>query len=167
MTFSVLKKNIIRAANNNDAEEVMRLVFKVLRDCGLEPDPETTDADLKDIVNWYHNKGGCFDVMENLQGKVIGTVGLYPLSDKMFELRKMYLHPEERGKGLGKALLEHSLRQASKLGFSSVILETASVLKEAISLYKNYGFKPYKAEHLSERCDQAYIKKISNSTIAE
>ena len=76
------------------------------------------------------------------------------------ELRKMYLHPEERGKGIGKRLLEHALFKAKELGFKKVMLETASELKEAIGLYRKYGFEPFEAEHLSTRCDQAFIKKF-------
>ena len=152
---------MIRAANNADAEEIVSLVFGVLRDYGLRPDPETTDADLKDIEAFYHKRGGCFDVLMNDSDEIIGTVGLCPLENGRCELRKMYLHSSERGKGLGKLLLEHALRRSSELGFTSVVLETASVLKEAVSLYQKYGFKPYRAKHLSVRCDQAYIKEIN------
>ncbi|OHB80176.1 MAG: hypothetical protein A2Z25_02330 [Planctomycetes bacterium RBG_16_55_9] len=72
------------------------------------------------------------------------------------ELRKMYLHKAYRGKGLGRCLLEDALTRAKQLGFKTMVLETASVLKEAISLYKSYGFVEYTPDHLSSRCDQAY-----------
>ena len=39
----------IRSATNNDRERVAELAFTVLGEFGLEPDPETTDADLQDI----------------------------------------------------------------------------------------------------------------------
>ena len=68
----------------------------------------------------------------------------------------MYLQKAYRGKGLGKFLLEDALSRARQLGFKTMILETASVLKEAIALYKNYGFVEYQPDHMSERCDQAY-----------
>jgi putative acetyltransferase len=72
----------------------------------------------------------------------------------------MYLLKSERGKGYGKLLLNHALLKARELGYKKVILETASVLKEAISLYQHYGFKRYYPEHLSGRCDQAYYLEI-------
>jgi putative acetyltransferase len=68
----------------------------------------------------------------------------------------MYLHRDYRGKGHGKRLLEHALAEARRLGFKTITLETASVLKEAIRLYESYGFQPYTPTHLSRRCDQAY-----------
>jgi len=69
----------------------------------------------------------------------------------------MYLHRDYRGQGLGKGLLDNALADARRLGFASVVLETASVLKEAIALYESYGFTPYQPDHLAPRCDQAYI----------
>ena len=68
----------------------------------------------------------------------------------------MYLLRDHRGRGLGKRLLDHALANARQLGFKTVILETASVLKEAITLYERHGFTPYHPDHLSTRCDQAY-----------
>jgi hypothetical protein len=41
-----------------------------------------------------------------------------------------------------------------------MILETASALKEAIALYKSYGFAEYTPDHLSSRCDQAYMLEL-------
>ena len=148
----------IRSATNLDGEAVTELVFEVLESYGLQPDPGATDVDLSDIKSHYFDKGGHFDVLEDADGKIIGTVGIYAMKGHMCELRKMYLNPDYRGKGYGKMLLDHAIDKAKELGFTSMILETASALKEAINLYRKYGFKPYKADHLSCRCDQAFIR---------
>lgn len=158
---------MIRSATNSDEDAITALVFDVLHDYGLDPDPSTTDADLNNIEGHYISSGGCFDVLEDSSGNIIGSVGLYPIENGVCELRKMYVHPGHRGKGLGKKLLEHALHKAGELGFSCIVLETASVLKEAIHLYKKYGFEPYEADHLSERCDQAYIRRLDVEQIAE
>lgn len=50
-----------------------------------------------------------------------------------------------------------ALTGAKDLGFKRVTLETASVLKEAIALYKRYGFVPCQSHHLSPRCNLAYL----------
>ncbi len=68
----------------------------------------------------------------------------------------MYSLPDQRGKGLGKKLLDFIFTKAKELNFERMVLETASPLKEAISLYQKYGFTEYKPEHLSDRCDQAF-----------
>jgi putative acetyltransferase len=150
----------LRPAGNTDCEGITRLVFEVLQEYGLKPDPASTDADLKDIESSYFKQGGTFLVLEDNDGSIIGAYGLYPMEKHTCELRKMYLQKAYRGKGLGKFLLEDALSRACQLGFKTVILETASVLKEAIALYKSYGFVEYQPNHMSERCDQAFALEL-------
>ena len=145
-----------RVANNQDISAIKELVFKVLLEFGLHPDQSSTDADLNDIEANYFNHGGMFYVIENADGAIIGTGGIALSSSKVCELRKMYLAESERGAGLGKKMLHLLLAEAKTLGFQQVTLETASVLKNAIILYKAAGFLPYQPDHLSPRCDQAY-----------
>jgi putative acetyltransferase len=146
----------LRLADNKDCEDVARLVYGVLKEYGLKPDPACTDADIKDIESSYFGRGGTFFVLETEDDSIVGAYGLYPIDEQICELRKMYLHKAHRGKGFGKFLLEDAITKARQLGFERMILETASVLKEAIALYKSYGFAEYKPDHLSSRCDQAF-----------
>ena len=150
----------LRPANNKDCEKVTELVYSILQEYNLKPDPAGTDADIRDIEQSYFRRGGAFYVLEEENGSVIGAYGLYPVDKATCELRKMYLRSSYRSKGLGKLLLEDALSKARQMGFKKITLETASVLKEAISLYKSYGFVEYEPEHLSSRCDQAFILEL-------
>jgi putative acetyltransferase len=150
----------LRPATNADCEQIRSLVFGVLGEYGLKPDPASTDADIKDIESSYFSRGGTFLVLEAEDGSIVGAYGLYPMEEHTCELRKMYLHKAHRGKGLGKALLDDALARAGQLGFRKMVLETASVLKEAIALYKKYGFVEYTPDHLASRCDQAYYLEL-------
>lgn len=147
----------LRPATNADRVQITDLVYTVLAEYHLKPDPDYTDADLRDIEQSYFARGGVFCVLEEEDGSIIGSCGLHPMQAGTCELRKMYLRRDYRGKGLGRMLLEDALARARELGFRRVTLETASVLKEAIRLYERYGFKPHTPEHLSHRCDQAYV----------
>jgi len=150
----------LRPANNTDRESITRLVFDVLEEYDLKPDPSSTDADLNDIESSYFERGGTFLVLEANNDSIIGAYGLHPMENRTCELRKMYLHKAYRKQGLGKFLLEDALSRARQLRFKTMILETASVLKEAIALYKSYGFVEYTPDHLSSRCDQAYALEL-------
>lgn len=149
----------IGRASNNDAESIRRLVFGVLDEFGLKPDPGGTDSDLADIEVNYIARGGLFEVIEDGDGELVGTVGLYPIDERTVELRKMYFDPRIRGLGLGNATLKRMIDAAGELGFERVYLETAAVLKQAVHLYEKFGFEPTEEKH-SARCDQAYILEL-------
>lgn len=148
----------LRPATNADAPAVRELVFSILIEFGLKPDPDRTDADLADIEAAYHRRGGCFGVVVDPTGRIVGSVGLYPhhLDARIVELRKMYLHPDVRGRGWGKRLFEDAVKQARKLGFARMVLETATVLRTAVALYQSYGCQPYQTCEKAARCDQTY-----------
>ena len=146
---------ILRPATNADRQGVEDLIFSVLGEFGLRPDPEGTDADLGDIVAYY--QGGIFDVLVDRGGVIVGSVGLFRVDGETCELRKMYLRPAVRGSGQGRRLLEHALAEARRLGYRRITLETASPLTAAIALYRRYGFRPVTREHQAARCDQAFV----------
>lgn len=134
-----------------------QLVFGVLREYGLQPDPETTDADLRDIVGFYAR----FDVLVDECDKVVGTVGIRRVDETECELRKMYLAKEVRGLGWGRKLLDHAFESARRLGFQRMTLETAAVLREAVALYERNGFRKFTSEHaVAARCDATYIREL-------
>lgn len=149
----------IRPATNEDCERVQRLVFGVLREYGLEPDPAGTDRDIADIETHYASRGGAFELIEDAAGNLLGTVGLYPMSDETVELRKMYFSPALRGRGVGKATLRRMIETARAKGFRRIYLETATVLKEAVALYEKFGFVETDEKH-TPRCDAAYYLEL-------
>lgn len=144
----------LRPATNADGGAVRKMVFDVLREHGLPPDPEGTDADLADIEGHY--RGGWFAVLEVDGAGIIGSVGLCPLEGAVMELRKMYLHRDWRGRGLGRRLMECALTEARRLGTRKLVLGTAGVLVEAVALYERFGFKPSRREHSATRVDQSW-----------
>ena len=154
----------IRSATNADADAdaVRRLVWAVLEEYGLVAEHEGVDADLDDIEGNYMQRGGLFEVLEDETGTLIGTVGLYPHGDGVCELRKMYLLPSARGRGLGKKIMDRILVEARRLGFRRIELETAGALVEAIGLYERYGFKAINPDRVCARCDRAYALDLEN-----
>ena len=151
----------IRSATNADRAQIEELVFGILRSFDLALDRDGTDKDLSDIEANYVARGGVFEVIENNEGKIVGTVGLYPLDETTIELRKMYFDPSIRGRGLGKQMLKEMIEKAKILGYLRVYLETASVLAQAVHLYESEGFQPVEVKH-TPRCDQAYVLELSD-----
>lgn len=78
------------------------------------------------------------------QNKVLGGGGIFPsegLPPETCELVKMYLRPEARGKGYGRALIEACMLAAKNGGFKHIYLETMPELKQALIVYEALGFK--------------------------
>lgn len=150
---------VFRAATNADAANVKNLIFGILREYNLQPEPGGTDADLDDIEANYIRRGGIFEVLESGGGELLGTCGLFPLDAETVELRKMYLAESLRGRGVGRETLERMIASARTLGFKRIYLETNSVLRAAVGLYQRFGFVETTEKHTA-RCDQAFILEI-------
>lgn len=147
-----------RLAKNGDEKEILSLIDIVLSDYGLKLEPLGADFDVTDIDKFYFNNNGWFQVIEE-NNKIIGSVGVYKLNDSTCELRKMYLYKEYQGKSIGKTLLKNALEAAKSLGYTTMTLQTNSLLTKALPLYKSFGFKENNDEVCS-RCDISMEKDI-------
>ena len=152
---------VIRRATGADAAGAREVVFGVLAEYGLVPEPGGTDADLMDLDAHYFSRGGSFDVALDPEGRIAACCGLKPMADGAFELRKMYVRRDARGLGVGQRLLDRALALARARGCPRVELETASVLKEAIALYRKAGFVPRPGKIDTCRCDQAFVLELA------
>lgn len=156
----------LRLATNADAPSVRAIVFATLREFGLCPDPAATDSDLDDIESSYLKNSGWFVVLcESATGRVVGTAGLKPRDSGVVELRKMYLDPSARGKGLGRVLLDAAVRRAEQGGFERIVLETANALKAAVRLYERNGFVPSTEPAHASRCEIVMERRLRNTAI--
>jgi len=72
---------------------------------------------------------------------VIGSAGIFKMNDKEYELIKMSVSPEHRGKKFGDMLLEKCIAKAKEMKASKIILFSNSNLQTAIRLYERFGFK--------------------------
>lgn len=106
---------------------------------------EKEDRDALDHpVEKYLQPGG--QIFMAVQGKqAVGCCALLPMKDGGFEVSKMTVDEQQRGRGLGRKLLQAVIDYAQGKGISRLYLETNSTLKSAIHLYAALGF-----EHIPE-----------------
>ena len=86
------------------------------------------------------NRGGFIFLLKD-NDAIIGSAGIYKVNDEEFELIKMYVAPEYRGKKYGEILLQHCLDKAKEIHASKIILYSNSRLQTAIRMYERFGFK--------------------------
>jgi GNAT superfamily N-acetyltransferase len=77
-------------------------------------------------------------------GHVAGSIAIVEASAVEAQLRWFLLHPELRGRGLGRTLIADAIDFCRSRGYASVFLWTAGRLTPAITLYQSVGF------HLTE-----------------
>jgi putative acetyltransferase len=151
----------IRDWQDKDRQAAAGVIQEVLQEYGLPWQPETADRDVIDIETAYLKTGGEFWVVEH-DTKIVGTAAYYPIDrgENAVEIRKMYLLPEFRGKGLGNYLLRELEIAIANRDYREIWIETASVLAEAVKLYFKNDYQPATGVETA-RCDLVYVKKIN------
>ncbi|UAB80198.1 GNAT family N-acetyltransferase [Marixanthomonas sp. SCSIO 43207] len=88
--------------------------------------------------------GHIFFAIEN--ETVLGTVALLKRGEKEFELTKMAVLPNQRGKKIGQKLMQHCIDFAKQNDFKKLFLYSNTKLENAIYIYRKFGFVEVKQE---------------------
>jgi putative acetyltransferase len=87
-------------------------------------------------------------LLADFERNLAGCVALHRLEEGVCEMKRLYLRPPFRGKGLGRALAERIICEARNIGYKRMRLDTVeSVMKEAVEMYRRMGFReipPYR-----------------------
>lgn len=102
---------------------------------------ETHDFEVLDDPRKTILDEGGFIYLAMQNDEVIGTAALAKMEEGIYELAKMSVAPEHRGKGIGNILIQHCLDKARQLNATKVLLYSNSQLQAAISMYEKFGFK--------------------------
>lgn len=87
---------------------------------------------------------------------VVGTVALLKRDKNAFELTKMAVSPNQRGKQIGQKLMQHCIDFAKSESLSGLYLYSNTLLENAIHIYRKFGFQeveipkdnPYKRSNI-------------------
>ena len=100
---------------------------------------EMDKKQLEDPQEYIIERGGeIYSVIED--GKVRGVCALVFQEEGVYEIAKMAVDKESRGKGYGNLLMEAVIEGARKKGADKIVIVSNTVLETAINLYKKYGF---------------------------
>lgn len=86
-------------------------------------------ANLKNVVVAYQDE------------RAVGCGAIKPLEENVMEVKRMFVFPEERGKGIAPRILSELERWALELGARACCLETGMKQPEAIALYTKSGYE--------------------------
>lgn len=154
---------LVRPWSDADGLAAWRVVKAVFDEYGFILDAMDYDLDLRDIPGQYLRRGGQFWVAE-VDGEVVGTVGVRPSAPDVAELRRLYLLAERRGLGLGRRLIEIVIDWARSHGYPTVELWSDVLFERAHVLYEAAGFERV-GERIADDPDQSrehhYVLQIA------
>jgi len=76
-----------------------------------------------------------------VDGRPAGCIALRPVDERRAEAKRLYLRPEFRGQGRGRALIDWLIAEARAAGYAELIGDSLPVMKDAIALYDRIGFE--------------------------
>lgn len=126
----------IKRTNSIDADFISLVT---LLDADLKVRDGDKDHEFYHQFNAITNIKQCIVVYED--DNAIGCGGIKTFDETTMEVKRMYVLPDYRGKGIAVEILSHLESWAKELGNAKCILETGYNQPEAIALYKKCGYQ--------------------------
>ena len=98
------------------------------------------DKELADLPGDYTPPEGRL-LLAEYEGQLAACVALHKLEADICEMKRLYLRPQFRGKGLGRILADRIIAEARQIGYRRMRLDTVEpVMKDAVAMYRKLGF---------------------------
>ena len=121
----------------------VRILFQEYAESlGFSLQSQNFSTELEELPGKYAPPGGCI-LLAMVDDLHAGCVALRPLADRACEMKRLYVRPQHRKIGLGRALAVRAIAEAQALGYSAIRLDTLpSAMPQAVALYCALGFQP-------------------------
>src|SRR5436190_13209406 len=130
----------IRPARPADIPDVRRMVEEYVTWIGLDLGFQEIEAELQGLPGDYAPPHGALFVAQQ-DDALVGTISLRRFDDGISEMKRLFVRPEGRGRGLAKQLIAVALAEARRLGYSEIRLDTLPMMADAQALYVSLGFR--------------------------
>jgi GNAT superfamily N-acetyltransferase len=153
MTGMTVDDTEIRDFAPDDAVGVRELFIRVnrlLAPAGMKDAFEayiarSLNEEIDRVFDYYREREGGFWVAVDSK-KIVGIFGLESSGDDAMELRRMYVDPDLRRRGIARRMLHFAEEECRRRGRPRMDLSTSELQQEALSLYRNAGYELVREE---------------------
>ncbi|MBX7249246.1 MAG: GNAT family N-acetyltransferase [Caulobacteraceae bacterium] len=129
------------AGANRDLADIVRLFRAYEASIDTDLCFQGFDAEVASLPGKYAPPKGALLMARTPRGQPIGCVAVRPIEgDGVCEMKRLYVAPEGRGAGLGKALMQAAIGEARRIGYREIRLDTLPSMTTAQALYRAAGF---------------------------
>jgi len=136
----------ILAESKEYLDHIRELFIEYATSLGFDLCFQNFDKELAELPGEYAPPDGRL-LIALYEIRIAGCVGLRKITNGVCEIKRMYVRPEFRRKGIGRGLAVTIIEEARKVGYKRMVLDTLPSMEEAISLYRSLGFQetePYR-----------------------
>ena len=137
---------IAPARTADDLASTIKLFRAYAASLEIDLSYQNFEAELAAMPGQYAPPAGELLLARDCAGHPLGCVALRPLdAEGCCEMKRLYVSSERRGIGLGRRLVEAILREAERIGYREMRLDTLPSMAGALALYRRAGFEPMAA----------------------
>jgi putative acetyltransferase len=133
-------------------EQARELFLEYAQSLGFSLCFQSFDQELAGLPGDYAPPEGRL-LLVKYRDQLAGCVALHKLEAGVCEMKRLYLRPQFRGKGLGRVMAETLIAEARVTGCGKMRLDTVEpVMPNAVAMYRRLGFKeiePYRANPIA------------------
>jgi len=129
---------LIEVAGAEELEQVRELFVEYARSLSFHLSWQNFDEELATLPGRYAPPSGRI-LLARHEDAFVGCVALRQIGEGICEMKRLFVQPASRGKGIGKALAQAIIEEARRIGYKHMRLDTA--FEPALSLYRSLGFK--------------------------
>lgn len=157
MTPNAGPVRLSQATTPQEWEVAQRLVREYAASLNVDLSFQNFDHELQHLAVEYATPQGAF-ILADDAGQYLACIGVRPFSAEIGEIKRLYVVPAGRGRGLGRLLVERIIVMARAIGFRCLVLDTLPFMKEAQSLYLSLGFEPTTAYRYNPVAGTAFLR---------
>ena len=134
-----LSLRALTAADTAEIEHVRQFFRNYAAWLGVDLSFQGFAEEVANLPGAYGETDGRLFFAE-VEGRPAGCVGIRRFSEGVCEMKRLYIDPEMRGRGLGRQLALEAIKTAQTLGYRRILLDTVPAMRIAMKLYRELGF---------------------------